>query len=91
MKKPSLSATQLDTIFLQSKAELNIPAIMIASSQVFISLREAEKFLSREGIKKAIGQGKIRLYEDMKGLKRTRKNQSYKCCLWDVLKTANIK
>lgn len=75
---------------MSSYEGLNLPAICLGSNQVWISLREAEKFNTRTNIKKAIGAGHIRIKEDIDGTPRTRKNQSYKCLLWDVLRMADI-
>lgn len=93
MKRQSLSNTQYELICSLSKVDglLNVPAIKVAASQVYISLREAEKFNTRSKIMRLIGEGKIRLKSDIDNSKRKRQNSSYKCLLWDVLRQAIIK
>lgn len=93
MKRQSLSDTQYEILCSISSVDglLNVPAIKVAASKVYISLREAEKFNTRTKIMKLIGEGKIRLKSDIDNSRRTRQNASYKCLLWDVLRQAIIK
>lgn len=83
MRKRNFTDTQFSTLCLRSDFEwiASFVAIRAAAEQLTISLRESEKFSTRNKIKTKIGEGQIRMMSD-----EIRQKKSYKCNLWDVMK-----
>lgn len=83
MKKRNFTDTQFSTLSSRSDFDwiASFVAIRNATEQLSISLRESEKFGTRNCIKQRISEGKIRT-----GASRIKQKVSYRCNLWDVIK-----